>query len=66
MSRLTKKHYEAIARTLAETHASAETIAAISYALAPTNVKFDRARFCARASWSETTRYQLVQMGIAL
>ena len=66
MSRLTKKHYVAIANALKETSASSETIVAISYALAGTNELFDRAKFCRASITTERQRYEMAQMGIVL
>jgi len=45
MSRLTKKHFEAIAHALRDTDASAATVRAVSAALKQTNPLFDKERF---------------------
>lgn len=51
---MTRKTYNAIAAALAENGASPATITAIADALAPTNPRFDRARFIAAATPKET------------
>jgi len=45
MSRLTKKHFEAIAHALRDTNATIQTVIAIEKVLAETNPLFDKQKF---------------------
>lgn len=51
---MTRKHYEALARALAVSHASLHTILAIAEVCEQENPRFDHERFCRAAMETES------------